>query len=282
MKQAPDNGLSPVLAELADQVARGQVMLFVGAGASMQLGLPSSRDALVEKFAADLGYEPDDLRQLGDFHALAEYYRIRKGGLDGLRDWMETHWHPGDVDIGRSRVHRLICELDFPLVYTTNYDRWIERAYEHHGRPYVRIGSVSDLPGVDAGLCQIVKFHGDLADAGSIILDESTYFERLEFETPLDIKFRADVLGRGVLFIGYALSDVNLRFLFHKLARIWRHSGHEARRPQSYIFSPWRNPVQEAILDQWGIRMITLERDDPADALGDFLEGLLQHRRGQG
>ena len=32
----------------------------------------------------------------------------------------------------------------------------------------------------------------------TIVLDESSYFERLEFETPLDIKLRSDVLGKSV------------------------------------------------------------------------------------
>ncbi|MDA7108033.1 hypothetical protein PJ022_24255 [Escherichia coli] len=35
-----------------------------------------------------------------------------------------------------------------------------------------------------------------------MVLDETSNFQRLEFETPLDIKFRSDVLGKSVLFIG--------------------------------------------------------------------------------
>ncbi|MCD8493636.1 MAG: SIR2 family protein, partial [Geovibrio sp.] len=77
-----------------------------------------------------------------------------------------------------------------------------------------KIASVSDMTQIKDGVTQIVKFHGDFDNDDSLVLDESSYYERLEFETPLDIKLRSDVLGKSVLFIGYSLADVNLRFLF--------------------------------------------------------------------
>jgi len=260
--------------ELAASIRQGKVILFVGAGVSMNLGLPSSWDMLVDEMARDLGIDPGEYRALGDHYALAEYYRIRKGGLGGLRDWMEAHWHPDTVSIEASRVHALICRLNFPLVYTTNYDRWLERAFDHHHVPYTKVNSVADLPRVENGRRQLIKFHGDIDDEASIVLDEAAYFERLEFETPLDIRLRADVLTRGVLFIGYALSDVNLRFLFYKLSKSWQHAAGKRGRPRCYIFSPQRNAVQEAIFAQWGIHMIAADDVDAPDPLLAFLERL--------
>lgn len=77
-----------------------------------------------------------------------------------------------------------------------------------------KISSVSDIAKIDNNKTQIIKFHGDFDDDSSIVLDETSYFQRLEFETPLDIKFRSDVLGKSVLFIGYSLSDINIRYYF--------------------------------------------------------------------
>jgi hypothetical protein len=45
-------------------------------------------------------------------------------------------------------------------------------------------------------------------------------------------------------------------------------------RPRSYIFVPKPNPVQEAVLDQWGISMISSDKTDPKSALVEFLESL--------
>ena len=45
----------------------------------------------------------------------------------------------------------------------------------------------------------------DFSDDSSIVLTESSYFERLEFNSPLDIKLRSDMLGKTILYIGYSL-----------------------------------------------------------------------------
>ena len=248
-------------------------MLFVGAGVSMNLGLLSWK-GLIAKMAEDLGFEASQFSTFGDYLALAEYYKIKTGSLGGLRSWMDRTWHSDAVNIGESDAHRLIVETDFPIIYTTNYDRWLEIAFDHYQRSYSKITNVTDLVRIREGATQIVKFHGDFDDDRSLVLDESSYFERLEFESPLDIKLRSDVLARSVLFIGYSLSDVSLRYLFYKLDKLWKLHGKYSVRPRSYIFVPRPNPVQEAVLDQWGISMISSDRADPKTALVEFLEDL--------
>jgi len=184
---------------------------------------------------------------------------------------MDTNWHSSEVDLASSETHKLIANSKFSMVYTTNYDRWLERSYELYGRPYTKIASVSDIPKIKDGKTQIIKFHGDFDNDDTIVLDESSYYERLEFETPLDIKLRSDVLGKSVLFIGYSLTDVNLRFLFYKLAKLWKSDSCGGVQPRSYVFTHLPNPIQSAILDQWGINMITSKEDDPEKALQEFL-----------
>ncbi len=258
---------------LVVSIKQRNVVLFVGAGVSMNLGLLSWK-GLISKMAEDLGFEPEHYNTLGDYLALAEYYKIKTGSLGGLRSWMDRTWHSDSVDISASEIHRLIVETDFPIIYTTNYDRWLEIAFDHYQRPYTKITNVTDLVRIREGVTQIVKFHGDFDDDRSLVLDESSYFERLEFESPLDIKLRSDVLARSVLFIGYSLSDVSLRYLFYKLDKLWKMHGKYSVRPRSYIFVPKPNPVQEAVLDQWGIGMISSERADPKSALVEFLQSL--------
>jgi hypothetical protein len=123
---------------------------------------------------------------------------------------------------------------------------------------------------------QIIKFHGDFENDESIVLDETSYFRRLDFEAPLDIKLRADVLGRSVLFIGYSLADINIRYLFYRLSCLWKAAVPDTPQPRSYIFSPSINPVQAAVLAQWGIEMVTQTRDDPSEALVDFLQRVME------
>lgn len=265
---------SCALDRLRSAYRQGDVILFVGAGASQSLGLPPW-SALADHMAGELGLQPQAFRDYGSHRALAEYFRLQHGSIGPLLHWMDREWHGGGIRVQDSRVHQLIVRARFRIIYTTNYDRWLEAAFDCHGEPYVRIVSVADLARIRPDVTQIIKFHGDFEDEASIVLDETSYFRRLEFESPLDIKLRADVLGRSVLFVGYSLADINIRYLFYKLARLWEASVPGMPQPRSYVFMPTRNPVQEAVLGQWGLEMIVMEHDDPSQALARFLEAVV-------
>lgn len=252
----------------------GKLMLFVGAGVSANLGLPNW-NSLIEHIAKDLGYDPSIFATYGTHLALAEFYKRKRGGLGALRSWMDREWHAPGTDISTSEIHRLIVKGNFPRIYTTNYDRWLEYAHDEFKVPYDKIASVADLVSVTDGRRQIVKLHGDFDADDSIVLDESSYFQRLNFDTPLDIKLRSDVLGRSVLFIGYSLNDLNIRLLFFRLTEMWGRSALASARPKSYVFTNRPNPVAEEVLRHWGIEMIVSEEDDPKNALTDFLQKLV-------
>ena len=128
-------------------------------------------------------------------------------------------------------MHELIVELDFPIVYTTNFDRNLETAFALHGKEFVKIVNAKDVARAREGVTQIVKLHGDFDDDSSIVIAETDYLDRLSFDSPLDIKFQADALGRTILFVGYSLSDLNIRFLLHRLWKTWAASGYEKDRP---------------------------------------------------
>ena len=150
------------------------------------------------------------------------------------------------------------------------------RAHGQGTRPrHTRIVTVADLARVRGDTVQLVKFHGDFENDESIVLDESSYFRRLDFETPLDIKLRADALGRSVLFLGYSLADVNIRYLFYKLSRLWKSSLGGAVQPRSYLFAPRADEVQQVVLAQWGIEMICSRNDDPTEGLVEFLRAVI-------
>lgn len=260
--------------ELLDAHRTGKLMLFVGAGVSANLGLPSWGE-LIGHIANELGYDPKIFSTYGTHLALAEFYKKKKGSLGALRSWMDREWHKSTIDIKTSDIHRLITEGNFSRIYTTNYDRWLEYAHDAYGVGYDKIASVADLVAVRDGHRQIIKFHGDFDADDSIVLDETSYFQRLNFDSPLDIKLRNDVLGSSVLFIGYSLNDLNIRLLFYKLTEMWSRSTLASARPRSYIFANRPNPVAEEVLRHWGIEMIDSEEDDPKKALTAFLTELV-------
>jgi len=264
---------------LIESVRRHQVILFVGAGVSMSLGLPSWGQ-LIAEMARQLDYDPDVFSGHGDYLELAEYYKIKKTSLGTLRSWMDRTWHTDESRIKTSKIHQAIVELECPTIYTTNYDRWIEIAFTHWSKPFIKIANVGDFTKIKDGVTQIVKFHGDFDDDDSLVLTETSYFQRLAFESPLDIKLRSDSIGKTILFLGYSLSDINIRYMLYKLQRIWDESGLAPARPKSFIFLTRPNPIQEAILEQRGILPVVSDADDPGLGLVEFLQRLVREAFG--
>jgi hypothetical protein len=265
-----------VLEDLIGAIRKRRAILFAGAGVSMTVGLPSWQ-TLIEHIAEELdvdlsGFSESDINYL----TLAEFYRIKQGSIGPLRSWMDRNWTIQEDKLKASRVHELICRLDFPIVYTTNFDRNLETAFDLHGRDYVKIVNAKDIARVQEGIPQIVKYHGDFDDDESIVLAETDYLDRLSFESALDIKFRSDALGKTILFIGYSLSDLNIRFLLHRLWKTWMASGFERDRPQSYVFMMRPNPIEASVLEQWGIRVFVDETGSPEHALETFLTRLAE------
>jgi hypothetical protein len=264
-----------LIASLAKAILRRSAILFVGAGVSISVGLPSW-EKLIERMAKELGVDDEFSARRDRFQTLAEYYRIRHGGIGPLRSWMDRNWSVDKNRIEKSELHRLIVMLDFPVIYTTNYDRNLELAFELYGREYAKVANARDVAQASHGVTHIVKFHGDFDDDSSLVLTETDYLDRLSFNSPLDVRFRSDALGSTILFIGYSLSDPNIRLLLHRLWQTWHRSGYEKDRPPSFIFMASRNPVEEAVLERWGISAIVGASDHPQAALVEFLSRLAE------
>jgi hypothetical protein len=257
--------------DLVKAIRNRQAILFAGAGVSMGVGLPSWR-TLIEHMGTELGFDPEIFANPDtSYFTLAEYYRLQQGSIGPLRSWMDRNWTISEENLTKSRVHELIVALDFPIIYTTNFDRNLEHAFQLRGKKFVKVTNAKDVARVQDGITQIIKFHGDFDDDQSLVLAETDYFNRLAFDSPLDLKFQADALGKTILFVGYSLSDLNIRLILYRLWRRWRESGYEKDRPKSFVFMMRPNLVEEAVLEQWGISAISEDTDDPENALEIFL-----------
>lgn len=258
---------------LAAEIRKRRVILFAGGGISQNLGLPDFSE-LVRYIRDRMGLDGSEYSSVRDYPIIAEAYVLREGKIGSLRSWMDTTWHPAAIDVARSEVHNLILDLDFPVIYTTNYDRWLEAAYAARGKRFHKVTSVGDLTRADGETPEIIKFHGDFDDDDSIVLTETSYFRRMSFESPLDIRLRSDSLARPLLFLGYSLHDVNTRYLLYKLQQIWENSAWTDQRPTSYILVTQNSPEREAVLRHRGVEPLFSEADDPGTATLEFLRRL--------
>jgi hypothetical protein len=259
--------------ELAQKFAKGQVILFVGAGVSMSLGLPSY-SALIRELGGHLGFDGPIFEGFGDYLTLAEYYHLKKSGLKELQRHLQSQWDMPEKEVGASTVYQALVDLGCKVIYTTNFDSFLERAHSAKRRKYKRIVSAKDMVDLEDDAVQIVKLHGDLTVPSGMVFTETSYFERLSFESPLDIKLRADALGKSLLFVGYSLSDINIRYLLFRLQRQWELEPEGTLRPRSYVFLTRPNPVHSDVLQSRGVEALVAESTDATKSLADFLRQL--------
>jgi NAD-dependent SIR2 family protein deacetylase len=135
--------MASVIEQLAQSVKERRAILFVGAGVSMSVGLPSW-EKLIEHMEDELGLDRATVEMPEpSYQALAEYYRLKHGSIGSLRSWMDREWSVSREKVKGSAIHELIVSLDFPIIYTTNYDRNLEVAFEVHDRPFVQVANAN-------------------------------------------------------------------------------------------------------------------------------------------
>jgi SIR2-like domain len=271
--EGQEGTVSDPLEDLARSVAERRAVLFAGAGLSIPLGVPSWED-LVQRMCQHLNIDPESVTGPDGYRALAEFYRLEHGSVDLLQRWMDQEWDALKGRVSNSLAHQLIVALGFKTIYTTNYDRNIEASFDVCGQDFAKIANAGDLARADPSQTHIIKFHGDFEDIDSLVITETDFFDRLRFESALDIKLRADALDKTVLFIGYSMSDIHIRLLLHHLWRTWQRSGYIGDRPKSYIFMTHRDRLQARVLEQWGVIALTSRDPNAEQATTHFLQVL--------
>lgn len=260
---------------LRDLRRDGKLIPFVGAGLSIPLGLPSW-SSLLDIIADQLDYDPAVFKLSGNNLQLAEFYVANKGSIGPLRSEMDRLFNPTDEAIKSSRSHSALVDMNLPLIYTTNYDRIIERAFELKRIPCHTISNIDDISVAPPNATQVVKFHGTFSDDASLVLTESSYFDRLEFESAIDIKLRADILGKILLFVGYSLSDINIRYMLYKLHKLRQRVRRDTNRlPSAYLITFGAGEVQRTLLAQWDVLVVDLDPINKSESMDLFLEQLL-------
>jgi hypothetical protein len=222
--------------ELRDVYSSGRLIPFVGAGVSMSVkwrehpGAEEKRGPswteLVDEAARKLGFaDPALLRVRGTDLQILEYFDIKKVGFYALTNWLYAEMRPTDDALKQSIIHQKLAELTrCNLIYTTNYDDFIERSLALYGRACRRVAVEADMVSrhIVPAVCEVVKFHGDFEYPQHMVLSESNYEERLTLESAMDYRLRADLLGRVVLFLGYSFRDTNVSYLFRRINALFQ------------------------------------------------------------
>lgn len=244
---------------IAEKVAARQCILFLGAAAHSAAPADSPYDyprescpptggQLSQRLAAVSQYPYDDTWNL---QRVAQHFESSERSRFRLVEEIGRAVHQ---DREPSPALRMLAELEFPLVITTNYDHLYEKALRMKAaaegdpaeEPYqVSIYSPNTQTQHKTVDCErvpnprrpfVLKIHGDVSRPESIVVTDEDYIQfvlRMSDKRPYH-PFGQNVLTHlqkwPTLFIGYRLTDYNLRLLFKTLR--WRVDA--ANIPPSY------------------------------------------------
>jgi hypothetical protein len=257
---------------------------FIGSGFSAASAKLPDWTTLLERVWKRTG-DPQDFQEVrkqcaDDPLQIAEYIFLKTGkNIGPIRHWLSHELQPSDPGT-LSGPHVELANLHAPQIYTTNYDELIEQTFERLGLKHSLVSLPRDVANSHSQGTQIVKYHGDLRYEHTLVLTESSYYDRLDFESPMDLKFRSDLLGRTVLFVGYSFRDINIRIIWFKLMKMMRDVPANDRQT-SYIVRLHPNAALEALYREVGIQTIVLDPSEKAasasaqaEVLGEFMVNL--------
>ncbi|GAA3934278.1 hypothetical protein Aau02nite_25330 [Amorphoplanes auranticolor] len=206
-------GQVDIPAELLEAHAAGRLLLFVGAGASVDppSGLPLF-DKLAETIAEEAhqapvaGDRPDRLLGRIDDHKVDVHLRVQQ--------------IVGGVDSRPNRLHRAIVALAMaqsPLrIVTTNYDKHLSTVLTAQGATFEEYAGPAVPPGDD--IEGVVHLHGRLGQSPKYLIATDRDFGQAYLRSAWAARFLEQMFAEyTVLFIGYSHTDVVMTFFARAL-----------------------------------------------------------------
>lgn len=287
-----------VVAEL--KAAKADLIPFIGAGFTCNISPNATYHKLItgclsKRLKISAGFFDQvfarDVARFNDFaiwslgsngsRNAATKYSITRGKTEYaklVREWLEQcDLLSGEVDT-KSWLQHIWLVRNFPRIYTTNWDTALERACEYCDDTCLRVKgeaiwpdkgrrTTRSTPPIGNGTTTIIKLHGDIHKPQSIVASETDYYQRLtkaEIHSSFEMRHLIPdlVSNRRLLFLGYSLADVNIRYILKGIIELLR-SGHKADSlPPSYLVSvdsirpAHMKRVSEYYLDNWNMRVI--------------------------
>jgi NAD-dependent SIR2 family protein deacetylase len=201
---------------LIERIANRNAVFFCGAGISrgvegergFQGGWELARDMAEKLLGRTVGDdELLDLKQVAQ-----EVIWKDKGSRNRLNEYLLKVFD--DPKITPLRAHKALADLECNVI-TTNYDTLIEQAFRQAKKPCGTVVRENDLTRMQD--VNVVKIHGCVTDVDNIVIAEEDYYRWLTSDSEMKTLVRLWFIRRPIIFIGFSLSDPNLRQLYYDL-----------------------------------------------------------------
>lgn len=257
---------------LSNQMARGEIILFTGAGFSLSAktnkdepipGVQKLRELLWS--IAFSGKPLDDDSKLGDIYEVA---RKVAGGRVG--DMLKEALHVSSRNMPDS--YRVWYSMPWYRSYTLNVDDLDGAVQVGFDLPR-HIRSVSalteSLPPASANLLSI-HLNGRVDDYPQVTFSPMQYGERTSRPDPWYHHLVSDMAGHPVVFVGTEL-DESMLWQYIELRRS-KERGMKELRPGSYLVTPKISAARAAMLKEFNIDLIPMTQEQFASEVLEKLE----------
>jgi Sir2- and TIR-associating SLOG family/SIR2-like domain len=206
-------------------IEKGSAAAFIGAGVSISAGYPSWRTLLAD-VAKELGL---DIEKEHDLAGIAQYYLNRfVGNRFAIGRIIRQHF-PAPVDVPPAL--RVLARMPIRTIWTTNYDKLIERAWELQDKQLEVKSRNQDLAFDDPWAHAVLyKMHGTVDHPGEVVLAKNDYElyrrERQGFHQLLI----GNLISKHFVFLGFSFTDPNLSYVFGLI----REAFHGETAPEHY------------------------------------------------
>jgi hypothetical protein len=280
-----------LLPRIGKLIASRRCVLFVGAGISRtaKIAEPLNSDQflptwpdllmLLLKQAAESSYlEAEEFSTLTQavqdkkFLFVAEAIKKRMGSKE-FDDSLERIFR--NPNLKPNNRHKLITELPFQAIITTNYDKLIETAYAQIAIPpvYCYDNSSDVIASLAANKFFILKAHGDIDRKDTIILTERDYRNMVYRQPGYRAALNSMFIMKTVLFIGSSLSDTDINLVLETVSEAFT-----AKGTRHYALVPEGGTGSEEV-QHWreffGIQILTYQASDGHPEIDVFLQSLV-------
>ena len=191
-------------------MADHNLVIFVGAGVSLDSGMPSWSKA-VSQIADKLNISPNEIDSL----KIPQYYFNARGKNDYTQLVHQIFKY--GIHLQTMPVHKKIIDFNADVMITTNYDHLLEQAAEESGEVLHIVSKDSDLP-YKRGK-ELIKMHGDF-EHDNFVLKEDDYLNYGQ-NFRLIKNYITSLAGtKTILFVGYSFSDPDLKQIFSWLKNV--------------------------------------------------------------
>ncbi|HLJ48977.1 MAG TPA: SIR2 family protein [Bryobacteraceae bacterium] len=269
--------------ELRSLYRDGRLLPFVGAGVSASVEWPEagvtgrgpSWEEMVNRAATELGFQdPQLIRARGTDLQILEYFKLKFSGHTRLTNWLLKSMNPPDEAILKSPIHQELALMTVcSMVYTTNFDDFIERSFGLHQRAY-RAVAIEEHMRPEPNTTEIIKFHGDWNHPDRMVLTESDYERRMEFTEPMDLRLWSDLLNRSVLFLGYSFRDPNVAYLFRQVKERFARLPNTSSGRRAYIVVQDPSQFERRLFQERNIEVIPIDGRGRTEAVAALLNDI--------